>query len=32
METTSISVGELIYEAHANLTNVTEYGISMNDL
>jgi len=32
METTSISVGELLYEAFVHFTNVTEYGISMNDL
>jgi hypothetical protein len=31
MESTSISVGELIYEAVVHFTNVTEYGISMKD-
>ncbi|MGD9367360.1 MAG: DUF3237 family protein [Desulfobacteraceae bacterium] len=32
MESTSINVGELIYEAAVHFTKVTEYGISMNDL
>lgn len=32
MESTSISVGELIYAAVVRFTKVTEYGIRMNDL
>ena len=32
MESTSISVGELLYEAVVQFTKVTEYGISMDDL
>ena len=32
MESTSISVGEVIYEAVVHFTKVTEYGISMDDL
>lgn len=32
MASTSISVGELIYEADVHFTKVTEYGISLDDL
>ena len=32
MESTLISVGELIYEADVNITKITEYGVTLDDL